>query len=248
MGDPSNKELRAEIKKLSEQLGVEVTLASSRPGLLEQLEVLRGAAARRGQPSEPDTGDASADTSDETPAPAEATGDGPSTEPAAASAADSPPPEAPPEPNDELKAPVGLSDDVERELAELEASNEHAAHRLRTVLGSSEVRGLDDGRDLSRVLLRSDPVELAELTGTAAFVRTLSRHLAGAGFPAIASVLGVRAEALEAALARASGYAVAPGRSLTTTRGLLGPGERVPNDIPHERLERLVEKGVLVRV
>lgn len=132
-----NKELRAEIKKLSEHLGVEVKLASSRAGLLEQLDLLRSALARRVVPPESPEGHApSADTSSDT-------------------SAGEPPRDAPP---------------------------------------------------------------AAEATA-------------------------------EGPSLRASGYIVAPGRSLTTKRGLLGPGERVPTDgISHERLERLVEKGVLVRV
>lgn len=230
---PSDKELKAEIKKLSKKLGVEITPGKDRAELTAQLEELRAQSAAPPAPdaNAPLTGGARIEGDARA-------GDG-----------------AAPSPRSAQRAPVegdGPLSAIDRELEQLETHNGGLAERLRGVLRI----------DLDEELVR-DPALLntPEGSGAIGFLRELAKEVATLA-PHIADELQRRAtllaDARAASAARSArsapargGFKVAPGHSVVCMKGILGPNSPICGDDLYaggmKRLEELADKGVLVR-
>ena len=253
---PTNKELAAEAKTLGDELGVEVTTAGlNKAALLELVEGLRAQRAERaaGEGGETDAKAADSDSSEGAPPTAgpiagvvraeEGSKDSP--EPPTKPPADSSdgPPDGPPDLREARRRRLGA--EVEAELDALADTDEDLAIAIGEMLETDQLS-----------LAPANAVERAQVAAGIAYMRELAREV-GAGSPAAARALLERVASLggipvaESPAEASGGYRVARGRSVTTRRGIRGPGEDVrEDDFRGDGAARMVElerAGVLTR-
>lgn len=223
---PTNRELAEEIKKLSDELGIETPTAGlNKASLLDALEALRRTQeARQGAPMAPATGVVRA-TSEAISPPLEESGD---------------------EASHSLEEEPGIvvrrdpiAEAIERDLMAVEDD------RVREVIRPM----LEHGRDFLMVGFDAGPLIDPARAAAEAFILEVI-EITAPTHPAIAHALQARLGSTESAAKKGLGaYKVARGKSVTTRRGIRGPGETVMASDFHscEQLEKLRIAGVLVR-